>query len=227
MQSLKVTIPRTDEKTGHPLNPEWHREILQRRGINSWWNKGPVCHQRISQASVDSITHILTPWCNTSLYLALILCVVIISHAVRCILRWIKDRYKLHYIYLFTLEIHCSTIRVKHFLTHHLSTANCAVELTVQDSHTTAGCCCTVAAAHTNALIALPSNLLIPRTVSYFLINYLLGGNHSSPLSGTSAQPISGATGTPVLDFGLTVFRELQPSTGPSPIYVLNPTLVA
>ena len=39
-------------------------------------------------------------WNDTSLYLALSLC--IISHVVWCILRWRKDKYKewLHYIYL-------------------------------------------------------------------------------------------------------------------------------
>ena len=39
-----------------------------------------------------------------------------------------RQVYRLHYIYLFTLEIHC-IIRVKHILTHHSSTANSA-ELT-------------------------------------------------------------------------------------------------
>ena len=40
-------------------------------------------------------------WYDTSLYLALIVCVVI-SHIVWCILRWHKDKHKewLHYIYL-------------------------------------------------------------------------------------------------------------------------------
>ena len=148
-------------ETGRPLNPEWYSEILWRHGNNSWWNKGPVCRRRNCQVLVDSITHILTPWYNTSLYLALILYVAIICHIVWCTLRSIKDKYKLHYIYLFTLEIHCSTIRVKHFLTHHLFTASSllnnaqlsTVALTVQDSHTTAGCCCcTSAAAHTRLI---------------------------------------------------------------------------
>ena len=111
-------------------------------------------NRRWSVPMVCNVTAALY-WYDTSLYLALILYVVIISHVVWCILRWIKDKYKLHYIYLFTLEIHCSTIRVKHFLTHHLSTANSqlAVALTVQDSHTTAGCCCcTSVAAHTRLI---------------------------------------------------------------------------
>ena len=56
-----------------------------------------------------------------------------------------KTSINVHYIYLFTLEIHC-IIRVKHVLTHHSSTANSAAELTVQNSHTTAGCCTIVAA---------------------------------------------------------------------------------
>ena len=60
----------------------WKSLFLGRHGNNSWWNKGPVCRRRNGQAHVDSITHILTPWYDTSLYLALILCVVIISHVV-------------------------------------------------------------------------------------------------------------------------------------------------
>ena len=43
--------------------------------------KGPVGHQQKCQAHVDSIMHILTPCFDTSLYLALILCVVIFSHS--------------------------------------------------------------------------------------------------------------------------------------------------
>ena len=76
----------------------------------------------------DNWTPYCASWFDTSLYLALIL--YVISHVVWCILRWRKDKYKewLHYIYLFTLEIHC-IIRVKHVLTRHSSTANSA-ELT-------------------------------------------------------------------------------------------------
>ena len=77
-------------------NPWWSS------GISSWWNKGPVCCRRIGQALVESITHFWHHDLIRHLYLALILCVVIISHIVWCILRWHKDKYKewLHYIYL-------------------------------------------------------------------------------------------------------------------------------
>ena len=169
MQSLKVTIPWTDE-TAMPLNPEWHSEILVEDVVSipdeikvQFVIGEFINHFLTPWYDVWKVNHaLLTPWYDTSLYLALIYCVVIISHIVWCILRWIKDKYKLHYIYLFTLEIHC-IIRVKHVLTHHSSTANyiCRTHIPLL------GCCCTDAAhTNTNALIALPSNLLIPRMVS-------------------------------------------------------------
>ena len=110
--------------------------------------------------------HILTPMVRyVVLYLALILCVCNFSRSLMYSQVTQRQVIKVGYTtsILFTLEIHC-IIRVKHVLTHHSSTANSPAELTYHYWMLLHYCGCYL--AHTNALIALPSNLLIPHTVS-------------------------------------------------------------